>query len=133
MQIVKSYPPNIADIRAVLPVTANNIFCYGDTIYSPSTDNLSGALLAHEAVHQKQQGDNPHAWWQKFLADPKFRLEQELPAHQAEYRYMMSHTINRTERRRVKKHGLKALARRLAHPMYGGIISQAEAARRISM
>jgi hypothetical protein len=131
MKVVQGWPPNIKAIRAVLPVTRRNIFCYGDIIYYPGGNKLPPELMAHEAVHQEQQGSDPALWWKKFLASPKFRLDQEIPAHQAEYRHMLANAPSRQVRRYVKSKGLKQLAKRLSAPMYGGMITAGEAARRI--
>jgi hypothetical protein len=44
-------------------------------------------ILAHEACHsiQHEQQFGPEAWWDQYLADKRFRFEQELQAHRIEY------------------------------------------------
>jgi hypothetical protein len=131
--IVNDWPPNIAAIRAVLPVTRNNIFAYGGTIYSPGSSSLPPELIAHEQVHFEQQAViGVDQWWTRFLADPKFRLSQEIPAHKAEYRHMLRAATSRQQRRFVKSKGLKMLGKRLSAPMYGGIITTQTAMQEIA-
>lgn len=132
VSVVKGWPPVIAEIRKVLPVTANNIFAYDGKIYSPATAKLSRWLVAHECVHFDQQAAHPggvRGWWYDFLYDKQFRLEQEIPAHQREWRtWLNAQPRNRKERRLV----LKQMAKRLSAPMYGGIISFEQAKRAIN-
>lgn len=121
MQIVRAYPPNIAKIAAAFPqaTTYKHVFfCYGDTIFNPSGAGISEALLAHEAVHSERQGDNPDLWWDRYIADPEFRLAEELAAHVEEY---IVHTrgYSRPMRRRV----LTDIAEKLADPIYGSLVS----------
>ena len=130
-EIVKGWPPNIDAIRKVLPVTRRNIFAYGGVIYAPGGKDLSPALIAHEKVHFRQQAAHPggvEGWWAQFLTDVEFRLDQELEAHRVEYQTAISLDSSRHNRRK----SLKLIAGRLAKPMYGGIISAAEAKRRIA-
>ena len=126
-KIVAAWPPNIKAIRKVLPVTENNIFAWGDTIYNPGGGRLSAELIAHEEVHFWQQNGNPKSWWKKFLKSPEFRLQQELPAHRMEYREF----CRRHKDRNVRWSYLQALGRRLSHPMYGKIITAAAAMQEI--
>lgn len=126
MRIVKAYPPNYKQIVAALgQKSITTIYCYGDTIYSPSGVGLSQALIAHEQVHSDQQArytGGVSQWWTDYLAHPAFRLAQEIPAHKAEY-YELLKIGNRHERRAA----LKQLATRLSGPLYGSLISRQEA------
>lgn len=126
--IVHDWPPNIAKIRAVLPVTECNIFAYGGKIYSPGAATLPPWLIAHEQVHFNQQGWWPAQWWRKFLKSPEFRLLQEIPAHQVEYRAFCALCHDRNKQSVY----LGAMAKRLAAPMYGSMISVSDARRRIA-
>lgn len=125
MKIIKAYPPNWLDIRAAFKesIRPGAIFCYGDTIYNPIGAKLSDALIAHEEVHSRQQGDDPRGWWFRYIGDPQFRFEQELEAHRAEYR-VAAHDSSRQVRRSI----LKQLASRLAGPLYGRCVSRDRAA-----
>lgn len=125
--IVQDWPPNIEEIRAVLPVSERNIFAYGEVIYSPGSPHLPEWLIAHEEVHFQQQDGEPDVWWRRFLADPAFRLEQELEAHRVEFRFFCKENRDRNARSRY----LRELGRRLSAPMYGGIITAREAIQEI--
>lgn len=123
-EIVNTWPPNIDAIRAVLPVTRDNIFAYDGKIYSPVAYILEPTLIAHERVHFAQQESiGVDAWWDRFLKSKKFRLSQEIPAHQAEWRAFLSLNPGRKQRRAH----LKMMAKRLSAPMYGRLISTSEA------
>ena len=136
-EIQQGWPPNIADIRAVLPVSENNIFAYGRVIYSPGGVEISPSLIAHEQVHFRQQAEfecswwqklnRVEAWWKKFLASPEFRLEVELEAHREEHRVFCQYTKDRN----MRAQHLSLLAKRLAAPMYGGVITVGEARKAI--
>ncbi len=126
-EICAEWPPNIDAIRAVLPVTESNIFAWAGIIYNPGGGELSDELIVHEQVHFHQQRQGAAKWWNKFLTDPKFRLEQELPAHRAEYREFCRNHRDRNARTRY----LREISKRLAHPMYGGLITAVEAMKEI--
>lgn len=129
MRVVVGPPPNIKEIAAVMP-TAGAIFCYGDTIYSPDGGRLPSTLHAHEAVHSWRQGktdESIQAWWAQYLKDPQFRLAEEVPAHRAEYVEFC-----RLERDKEKRFRfLVQTALRLAGPLYGKLVTFAEAKKRI--
>lgn len=126
--VVDDWPPNIEDIRAVLPVTERNIFAYGHTIYNPGGGRLPLELIAHEEVHFQQQAEEgPVKWWAKFLADPKFRLDQEIPAHRVEHRVFCKYNRDRNE----QAQHLRRLGQRLAAPMYGSLLTVNQAMKAI--
>lgn len=122
------YPPNINQIRKAFRLTGGEIFAWGTTIYSPSGPKVSAALVAHETVHFRQQAEagGPEAWWGRYLAEPAFRLDQEMEAHIEEFR-VYSEAHGRQERRRY----LDWLGKRLASPIYGGVITRKAAKARI--
>ena len=118
MEIVKGYPPNIDQITKAFPQSRRPgiIFAYGDKIYVPSGNDLSEHLKVHEAVHGiRQQRLGVELWWNKYIEDRSFRFNEELLAHRAEYASMIKDTPNRKQRRLA----LKAVASRLASPLYG--------------
>ena len=125
--IRSEWPPNIKAIRAVLPVTERNVFAWAGIIYAPGGGWLGPALIAHERVHFEQQGRNPVRWWKKYLKDPEFRLAQEIPAHMAEYAEFCR--LNRD--RNAQSRFLHVLGKRLSAPMYGGLITAADARKQI--
>lgn len=117
------FPPNYHDINRAFDVRGKPIiFAYGDTIYNPSRIKLPPQLIAHEAVHQARQGNNPRGWWERYIAEPAFRLDEEIPAHIAEYKVMAD--------RADCEIYLFRIAGRLASPLYGSLIS-AERARAV--
>ena len=130
IQVVVDWPPNIEAIREVLPVKEGNIFAHGGRIYDPA-GRLTPAdhhLFDHEQVHFEQQTAlGVNKWWELFLASPEFRLDQEIEAHVAEWRSFQRHNRDRNDRSRH----LMVMARRLAAPMYGGIISVGDAKKAI--
>ena len=128
MQIVEDFPPNIAEIREVFPLKGRELFAYGDIIYNPSGLNIPNELIAHECVHQEQQGENVEDWWKKYLTDPAFRYIMELEAHQIEYQVFCDSEKDRNVRAKY----LMAIASRLAGPLYGKIVSLKEARKQIS-
>ena len=98
------------------------IFSWGSRIYNPTGFTISNALLAHEAVHGERQTDEDidiRAWWYEYLAEPEYRLAEELPAHIAEYRYLCDAEPDRNRRAQY----LSAIAHRLSSPLYGNIVS----------
>lgn len=98
---------------------------YGDTCYAgfPLTPDLE----VHELVHVMQQS-NPEAWWDRYLADPAFRLDQELAAYRQQYKFAKTILNNRNTLFKLRD----KIARDLASPMYGNIISYADAFKEIA-
>ncbi len=117
MRVVQDYPPNYEAIEAAFHPPRNAIFCYGDTIYSPHVLPVPGPLVAHEYEHCKRQGKDVEGWWAAYIASAEFRLAEEIPAHQAEFRAYAG--APRKRRRLV----LKLLAKRLSGKLYGGLLS----------
>lgn len=63
---------------------------YGDTVYAKYP--LAPSVQVHEAVHIEQQAlIGAEAWWDRYLIDKKFRLEQEVPAYKAQAEYIKTH------------------------------------------
>ena len=98
----------------------------GDILYNPSKVEIQNHLLAHEQVHTIQQGDNPEAWWQRYLTDIPFRLEQEIEAYAVQYRYVRDNFNNK-----ALKWFLDRIASDLSSSMYGNIIGKWEAETKI--
>lgn len=120
MKVIIAPPPNYGLLCKHFAIVNRRdvIFCYGDAIWNPHGVNVDDSLHAHEAVHSKAQGRDPDAWWARYIAEPEFRLAQELPAHQAEYRVLAA-DLTRNQRRVV----LRTTARKLCAPLYGKMIS----------
>ena len=127
MQIKHTKPPNYDAIRQHFGRVVDGpgvMFTYGDTIYFPRShgQGISQALLAHELVHSRRQGDDPAKWWELYLSDKLFRFEEELVAHQVEY-LAACEGVGRQQRR----HSLAAISKRLAGPLYGNMTTKAKA------
>jgi len=128
-EIVKDYPPNYDLICKHIPAVKNNpaiVFTYGDKIYSPMFETLSDDLMAHELVHVERQ-KNPDEWWERYLTDVNFRLDEEVAAYRVQWQYMAQH-YPRTLRRKL----LNGIAKDLSGSMYGKIITKADALRIIT-
>lgn len=121
-----------AEIDAAFNVAGKPVlFCWGDTVYNPENAAMSYELGAHEAVHSERQGDTDEtirAWWRNYIDDPKFRFDEELPAHRAEWRAFCERHRGVEARRRF----LLAISLRLAGPLYGKLVSRVEAKRLIT-
>ena len=140
MKILTERPPVYDACVAAFPGAdvGHAIFSWGDRIYNLSGRPLTQALLAHEMVHCARQAEyigmfpsttleeRVTDWWALYLSSPRFRLDEELIAHAAEYR-VATMGCNRIGRRRW----LSQIAHRLAAPLYGRMISVDEAKRRI--
>ena len=116
VKIKKGFHPNIEAIRAKFPLEGNEIFTYGNTIYTPG--RLTKSLLAHERVHVRQQlRMGVEFWWQQYLVSAPFRLTQELEAHQVEWQMGGR---------------MPELAARLSSKLYGNLVSHDKAVILIS-
>ena len=103
------------------------IFTYGDTIYVPSGNPLPEDLIEHESLHTKQQGDDPDAWWERYIKDEDFRIDQEAKAYGKQYAYLCKQHKDRNAQARI----LMNLARILSGPLYGNVLKHSEAMKLI--
>ncbi len=124
VRIVHEPPPLFDEIDAAFKVAGQPvIFAWGHRIYNPERIEIPPQLISHEAVHGHRQGRDIEGWWRRYIDEPAFRLAEEIPAHQAEYLAMVELAINRNERRRA----LKTVAKRMAGPLYGALITASQA------
>lgn len=127
-------PPFWDRIIERFPMAAKGdvIFSWGNRIYRPNVmAGLSKSLAAHEAVHCKRQMAYPggtEAWWERYLIEAQFRLDEEIPAHKAEFAVLRAKYKSPS----MKAHALSQIAHRLAGPLYGNLISIAEAKKLIT-
>lgn len=122
MKVLTMYPPNFREIQQAFNVRGQPvIFAYGSVVYNPSKIRVPEHLLIHERVHLHRQGDDPADWWRRYIDDPRFRLDEEIPAHVAEYRAMKVYDGPESSR------WLDMIAERLASPLYGSLIDRAKA------
>ena len=118
--IVKEQPPFLLQIElAGMKPERTTIYPYGLTIYNPSGEPIPQDILIHEAQHIAQQGKNPQAWWDKYILDKEFRLEQELEDNREQYKFICKLTKDHEKRNKA----LAAMARNISGPVYGKLIS----------
>jgi len=109
------FPPNYKAVNAAFNVRGRQvIFCYGDVIYNPSRVKIGDELIAHEKVHSGRQNGDPVKWWERYIGEPQFRLDEEIPAHRAEL---------------AISGDLQGVAHKLSSPLYGSLISFDRAAQ----
>lgn len=128
MKIVNEFPPvyeRICEVIGKPPVNA--LYAYGDTIYNPSGAIIPEDVIAHEEIHEMQQGGDPVDWWNKYLLDADFRLDQELEAYRHQYMFIKNQTKDREIRNRYLVH----FARTLSGTMYGSLMTYDEAWKQI--
>lgn len=122
MKVVEGFPPNIELIRLALPFSPNAIYCYGEKVFNPTGKEIPEDVLYHEQVHVKQQGELPEQWWNRYLTDTQFRLEQEVEAYAAQYQFVKRHYPSKAH-----KEALFDMASTLSSPMYNVGISYQQA------
>lgn len=131
LQVKEEFPPNYEQVAARFDIRGKGVvFTYGDTLFSPGGTGIPPHLMAHEEMHMVQQkapGMTPELWWEKYLNDDSFRLDQELEAYQCQFKFERPFLKDRNRKARF----LHQLASALSSPIYGGIISYPEAYRLI--
>lgn len=132
MKVIIGPPPLFDEIVAVFPMArhAGVIFTFGDTVFNPSDVEIPAQLMCHESVHAQRQGTKQGeilTWWRRYLVDPQFRVEEELLAHRAEYRAFKGMVRDREKVAQT----LEQIAARLSGPLYGGVMTHAQARRLI--
>lgn len=129
MKIVNEYPPNYLLIKNALNLKDHKpLFSYGGVIYNPHERNVTPDLEIHEQVHAVQQGTDPDKWWDKYLLDPVFRLEQEVEAYGTQYVFFKQHAKNGRLTQWLKG----KMAEALSSSLYGNIITHNAAESRIN-
>lgn len=124
MRIEKAVPPNYNEISDRFKLATlgsfNPVFAYGDILFNPTGLNIPPDLMVHEEVHSAQQrAMGVEEWWEMYLKSDSFRLDQEVEAYRAQYRYF-SENFNRHRRR----YELDRLASDLSSALYGNIIKK---------
>lgn len=122
MRIVKGYPPIIDRIKESFTIRETTVFTWGDTVFIPSGNPLTDHVEKHEEVHEKQQAGDPAKWWDRYLADPGFRFDQELAAYRVQYKFFMKGK----DRNKVFMF-LHKIAGDLSGGMYGNMVTYEKA------
>lgn len=124
MKFSKEKPPVYEACHEKFGVSWSNgiIFTYGDTIHCKF--KLHPQKIAHESVHVKQQLEyGVEKWWERYLIDEQFRLEQELQAYGAETIWIQKNV--RDFKDQVRR--IEDIVKDLSSFTYGNIISAEEA------
>lgn len=129
MQIKKEFPP-IYDslLKAGMQPSDKTVYTYGDTIYNPGGHEIPMDLKIHEETHGEQQGNDPDKWWDRYLQDPYFRIQEETVAYGRQYAYACKHII---KDRNKQVQFLMMIADVLSGPIYGNMIGKNAAVRMI--
>lgn len=130
MKIVVGKPPIWEEAHKHFRLDdSRTVYTYGDTLYNPGNSTISRDLMAHEATHADQQEGTGVAklWWERYFIDKEFRFSQELEAYVNQYMVFCDDHHDRNVRARF----LFQIARDLAGPTCGELITQAEAMKMI--
>ncbi len=128
--VVVGDPDNIKEIEMRFPAVKDNprvVFTYYPHIYTRIPVTLPMDLAIHESVHLKQQKEmTPLIWWDRYLKDDDFLIEQEIEAYGTQYAFALLQTT-RGNADRFKDF----LASDLASDVYGNVIGYNEAESKI--
>ena len=94
------------------------MFAYDGALYTKYV--VPAFKLEHERTHIKQQLEYGSAdkWWEKYLSDNEFRLEQEIEAYKAEMRWLRAHVKDREAIAHIRHQNTIDLS----SSMYGNLI-----------
>lgn len=119
------YPPNYDEIAKAFHIkdTPNIVFTYGYQLFVPNKDSvIDKHLLEHEQTHALQQAEmGVEEWWKKYLADPGFRITQEVEAYRNQWRSMWTLPI------KARAGYLTHICEGLSGAMYGNMVTPEEA------
>lgn len=129
-EVVNSNPPNIdqVDLKFKVKNEKGIIYAYGGKIYNPSGLTIPKHLLVHEGVHLFRQGRDSDRWWESYINNPVFRLDEEIYAHRAEWGQYVKENLDRNVRAKY----FHFMCQRLSGPLYDNMITFAEARKRLS-
>ena len=117
MKIIEQDPPHpllLRIITAGMRPQYDTLFPWAPDIYNPSGLAIPPDIMIHEAAHIAQQGNNPEAWWQRYITDKQFRFDQELKANREQYKFVCKVLKDRNDRARA----LRTIARNMAGEVY---------------
>lgn len=120
-----SEAPNFQELKDHFGVGEETIIAYGDAIYVKGKQ-LTSDLLQHELTHCERQKFNPESakrWYELYMSDDKFRLQEEAIAYHNQYEFCKKVYKDRNKRAKI----LWALAKELSSSRYGNIIEHNEA------
>lgn len=123
LEIIYEQPPFISEAREIFRLPEGVIFTWGKKIFNPSHKAIDEPLFKHEECHSKQQGEYPDVWWSRYLKDIDFRLSQEIPAYQIQFKSAKEFIKDKNKLNTY----LISLASDLSGQMYGSIMSFSDA------
>lgn len=121
MRELVGFPPIWPELQRRFKIRGKGIIItYGDAIYNPERIIITPQLRAHESVHSgRQLTMGVEKWWDRYFHDTKFRFDEELAGHRAEFQNVRE-SFGTGDDGLVQKH-LNAIALRLSGPLYGNI------------
>jgi hypothetical protein len=128
MKILTTKPPNWQRIAETFPVEWGKII----VAYSPNIHcgvEVSKQKEAHELIHlERQRNLGVDLWWEYYLTNPSFRLNEELFAFAEEVKFIKENIATRNQRRFL----LDKIYSDLSGSVYGFLCSYAEAKQMLS-
>jgi hypothetical protein len=91
--------------------------------YSTASGTAYSCSSCGKGDVQTKWEEGKDAWWREFLANPRFRLEQEAEAYGAQYRFFCDKVGDRNKRALF----LHRLAATLSGPLYQVAVSTQQA------
>jgi hypothetical protein len=121
MQILTTKPPIYDRLKQHFDIDWDQgiIITYGNDVCCKYP--LPPEKIVHESIHVKQQRELPDPWWDKYIADPEFRLKQEIEAYRAEVTFIKKGKNHRS--RNVTFEMIRQCALDLSGPTYGNIVT----------
>lgn len=132
MHILNERPPNYNELKEAFGFSDRQTiyFTYGNVIYNPHGKSITPDLIRHEETHGEQQGYDPivaKLWWQRYVVDKDWRMEQEGEAYGAQYAFICQQSRDRNLRARH----LHEFAKAMCGPLYGNAMGYSDAIVRI--
>ena len=126
-EVVCDFPPIYSKLSEVFRLHERRdvVFSFGPKLFNPYGVFVPDEIIAHEAIHGARQGESLndiHGWWKRYMADPTFRLVEEIHAHRAECQWLLEHNTRRRRRAAIKQ-----VAAKLAAPLYGSLVTPSQA------
>lgn len=120
-------PPNFDILDEHFTIDKDSIVVtYHPNVYASGP--IPHDVLEHEGVHLKQQGEiGVEKWWERYLEDVEFRMEQELEAYRFQWQWLSQ---NVRDRNMLARH-MNRIASDLSGPMYGNMIGYQDAVNKI--
>lgn len=122
----KECPPIYERLKRVFPIDWDDgvIIAYGMSVFCKY--DLPPQKVIHELVHcKRQEAMGKELWWDLYLAKDSFRLEEEVLAYKAEYKFFCENVRDRNQRFEY----LYELAQNLSSKQYDLKITGDEALR----